>query len=329
MLLQSLASFFLLNLVSANMNGQVTQLLQYVESSAGGFIVGAGVGEFTVQVSGNNTSVTPFGALGADQTDFLTILGNDVFPVSPIGETHFQYVLGFNASITATSPGPLGTNNDPMYGCLTVGVTNNNEYGNLFMLTNTKVYAMTYLINPDGITYWAIPVANRMIGSLDLYTIVIKRAELRVLFRINNVDVVELPGYCGIDDSFKIVGTTSTKSAHGEKVGCEPVLIDAMLATAQNFIFLGAFAVNSFTLNRGFCQGTTYSMCTENVSQAFRNRCQYSSGTVPFTATYLAQIDRLEAFYMDKTDRCDGSSSSSSERHHNWYSQPLKAEELA
>lgn len=66
------------------------------------------------------------------------------------------------------------------------------------MLTNTKVFALIWAANANlDSTIWAIPIGNRLISDVDIYTIIVKRQEKRVLFRINNVDKVEVPGYCG------------------------------------------------------------------------------------------------------------------------------------
>jgi hypothetical protein len=229
-------------------------------------------------------------------------------------ETHFQYILDFACNLTSGVVGsPLGSNSDPVYGCLLVGPFFEADAFN-FILTNTKVYAM---IQQD-MNLWAVPIKNRHSVDVNLYTIVVNRSQRRVLFRIDNKTLLDIPGFCGIDSKFNI-GVQVAKA-------CSPAYTeDSFMSTALNRIYIGPLAYMGM-LTKGFCQGGLYNMCNDNISFAPSCVCQYSTA-IPGNVTleYTANVRSIDIFTMGTTNRCDLESSSSS--YHNWWSRPGKADE--
>jgi len=313
----------------SNFNAQVTEVKSLIDMDNSKLTFGTSPGQYSFTF-GDTDNISDIGVITATNINDIGIQSVDIYPISAFGETHFQYQLSFSGTVTNATLGPLGSNSDPLYGTLLAGISQQNGF--YFMLTNTKVYALLWVFDADiNAVFWGIPIGNRLISDVDVYTIIVKRKEKRVLFRINNVDKLEVPGYCGIDDKFRLGRTVRSKhlgdsSSSDQPLGavtpvCNPTFVgDDWMSEAYNYFFVGPF--QSILPNRGFCQGATYSMCQENISSAYLCNCQYYLPTGPFNATYTGLIGNIQVFDVEKTSRC-GDESSSSTFHH-WYSQPNK-----
>ncbi len=297
-------------LALADFDGQVTQVHTWIDMNISKLNVTLG-GNFQI-VTGNSTNITATGAIAGSNSLPIGISSTQTYLVPATGELHFQYALSFLATSVSSTPGPLGINNDPLYGCMIAGPTDLNDNAFFFILTNTKVYALVLQGDAGNISYWAIPIASRVAVTTDLYTVVVKGSEQRVLFRINNVDKVEIPGACGIDPKFRIYNGLGLP-------GCQPAYTPdfPFPQTFLNYIYVGPFNLNVTT---PFCQGNNFDMCNENVSWAYQVNCQYAQPSTNFTINYAANIGSIEVFEIDRTNRCDGESSSS--EYHNWWSRP-------
>lgn len=316
----------------SNFNAQVTEVKSLIDMDNSKLSFGTDPGQYSF-LSGDADNLTDTGVITATNVDTLGIKSVDFYNITAVGETHFQYLLSFTATVSNATLGPLGSNSDPMYGALIAGIAQENGF--YFMLTNTKVFALIWGLDQNlAMALWAIPIGNRLISDVDVYTIIVKRQEKRVLFRINNVDKVEVPGYCGIDDKFLIGQLLTNKhlgdssSSSDQPLGrvnpvCSPTFGgETWMQSAFNFFYVGPFT--DILPSRGFCQGGTYNMCQENVSSAYLCNCQYYLPTGPFNATYTGLIGNIQIFDVQKTSRCGDESSSST--FHNWYSQPNKIE---
>lgn len=294
-------------------SGQVTSVQSYINMVDTTLSFGNSTGQFEVSSIIGEGSIDATGGIIASTGNALFVQSVDYYPISaaPGDETHFQYVLNFQSTlVNGTVDSPLGSNSDPIYGCMLAGPFNDGQ-AFLFILTNTKVYA---LIAGEGL--FAIPIADRIATDYNTYTVVVKRSQQKVLFRINNVDKLEVPGTCGIDPKFALV-TSKAEDA------CIPTYtLDNFIASAHQYFWVGPFW---WVYSNGFCQGATFDMCLENASWANRCNCVYNTlgGTAFFG--YTAQISNIEIFTVGTTNRCSIDESSSS-TYHNWWSRPVKAE---
>lgn len=299
----------------AHFDGQVTSVMSHIDMEHTFLSFGPGPGQYT-GFPGSSVANIESGHFESTSQDILTFNSVDLYPISAEygDETHFQYRLDFAANVTSgVVASPLGSNGDPVYGCLLAGAAYQTD-GFFFLLTNTRVYALVQ----QSYALWAIPIKNRISIEVNLYTIVINRNQLRVLFRIDNKTYLDAPGYCGIDERFA-VGVSGGKS-------CTPSFTaENFMTAARNIFYLGPMFVFAAGLS-GFCQGGLYNMCNDNISFAPSCRCQYASG-FPGNVTlgYTANVRSIDIFTMGTTNRCDNESSSSSR--HNWWSRPCKLDE--
>lgn len=316
--LASLLACLLTTSVLANFDGQVVSVQSFLDMDHSLLSFGGAPSDFTVN-GGSSNATSPDGHITANSTEPVVIQSNSPYTVPLDGEMHFQYVLSFVGTSLSSAPGPLGTIEDPLYGCFVAGPTDLMYTHFQFVVTNTKVYALVIYPNSDGMTVnvYGIPIGNRSSSDYNTYTVIIKGNEGSVLFRIDNVDKLEVPGYCGIDSKFQLAQVNITAPTIK---ACVPEINSASLPTVYyNYLSVGTFLGGP--LDRGFCQRTTFNTCAENISYARGARCQYASPPGPFSFAYQAHLASLQVFTMQDTNRCarlDDSSSS----YHNWWSRP-------
>lgn len=291
----------------AHFDGQVTSVLMTMNGDQG-YVYGTDPGNLNI-VEGTPTDVSATGNILNTSTSPVNIISVDTYPISNATnvETHFNFGLQFLSTKSDATPiGPLGSNEDPMYGCMSGGVMDvNSQPLFYFLLTNNKAYATVtqYIADVKGpvqVLTWAIPVCNIIEDELRAYTIALRPDIGRIAYRINDVDMVEIPGYCGIDNKFLISGTST---------GCNPNWLSGFITEAKIFVFQGQYWMPN--IGKGFCQRAQYEMCEENISFAPGSRCQYQTGTTIAPFEYNGTFSYLQVFVMERTNRCDGESSSS------------------
>lgn len=251
------------------------------------------------------------GLITASSTSSVDMLFGP-YPISQDAddETHFQYVMDFSA-VAQNPPGGLGLNNNPEYGCMVVGPqVEGFNAGYYFMITNNQVYAF---IQYDT-SFWAVPVYKRLVDEVNTYTISIQPSDWRIMFRVDGKNVVEIPGYCGIDPKFQVIGSYAS---------CSPPTLN--FTEAKSLVYVG---VSTGPVDSGFCQVGQYNMCQDNVSNALHTRCQKELVTLDQTIDYTAHLYSSEIFVLSRTNRCDGESSSSTQPL-NWWQRPIKMDEEA
>ena len=286
-LLLAVASAFLSVLAQGHFDGQVTSVLGWYPAMPDG------------------------GLITADSVTSFTSLSAEVYPIGQDAgdETVFQYVMDF-AAVATTPVGGLGLNNNPEYGCMVAGpqMTGGVD-GFYFALTNNQVYALVQHVG----SFWAIPVYRRTEAEVNTYTISVQASDWRVTFRIDGKNVAEVPGYCGIDSKFQILGSFAS---------CSPPITS--YTDANSLVYVG---VSTGPVNQGYCQVGQYNMCEDNISNALHTRCQRELVTLSQVISYTAHLYSAEMFVLSRTNRCDGESSSSEPL--NWWQRPIKADEEA
>lgn len=291
----------LATLAYAHFDGQVIAVLATMNGDEE-YTFGTAPGDLVIE--GDDGAVSTTGVITNDSATSIQIITADTFLISDDVniETHFQFDLQFESTKSDATPiGPLGSNEDPMYGCMAAGVQA--KFGCptfYFLLTDSKAYAVAeYSANATKLT-WAVPVCSIDALKTRTYTVALRPDIGRVMYRINNVNMVEIPGYCGIDNRFLISGTST---------GCSPTYLDNFITEAVAFVYQGRYWKS--TSSTGFCQRAQYEMCEENVSFAPGCRCQYQSAFVDAPFAYTGLLSSLQVFVMERTNRCDNESSSS------------------
>jgi len=192
------------------------------------------------------------------------------------GGVQVKGTFNFEADfISGTVQSPLGFDQDPFYATGVFGMVATTTQGTwqmVFLVTNTKIYAMYRFDTTAGANYfrYIIPVANRTPDEFATYSVTLE-SNLAVSWRINDVEVLRIfPPNQPIDGRFEtgvgspLILTTNFITPTQVQMVFGATRIDPILRPSdpQNFRFA--------------CQRTLFNQCSQSLRNAYGSTCQYA-----------------------------------------------------
>lgn len=242
-----------------------------------------------------------------------------------------EFVLEMNARIAYNSTlvsgsvnSVLGSTEDPFYGCAYMGLVSPYEGWRFsIVLTDYKVYAlyanMGVLlkgqeggIGGDRKFAYLVPIAKRVPSDVADYTVMLKREEYDVSYRVNNVEKLLIHNVGQTIDKRFLVWSDESTTQYTPVAFPEAVQME-----------LGVGSLNTMQIPVGapntVCQRTLFSMCTQNILAAPKSQCKYGTIQVGgWVSDLQAQFSNVILARLSTAAHCHDGISNSAEH---WWSR--------
>lgn len=280
----------------------------------------AAVGNFT-----DGPGNVEFGLFSSTSDVGQAIVSHRHFCVSESHVLEMNARIGYNSTLASGSVNSvLGSTEDPFYGCAYMGLTSPYEGWRFsIVLTDYKVYALYanlqgLLKNQEGAVNgerkfaYLVPIAKRVPADVADYTVMLKREEYDVSYRINNVEKLLIHNVGQTIDKRFLVWSDESTTQYTPVAFPETVQME-----------LGVGSLNTMQVPVGapntVCQRTLFSMCIQNILAAPKSQCKYGTIQVGgWVSDLQAQFSNVILARLSTAGHCHDGISNSAEH---WWSR--------
>lgn len=282
--------------------------IDYIDFLGAPIVMGDGAFEYNWYETFTGLQLTTEGLFTGTTASPIMIISNEVLPVPLTGEIQGAVRFSYSSELTSgTITSPLGTDEDPFYGCAFWGLVDVTD-GWQFALISTKrkVYAwyartQTLLTVTENwkIFSFLIPIANRPAneapGTSPLFSIVLNAAKKTASWRVDGEERLLInPTGRLIDPRFL--------------VNCASGIREGEVFPRNLQILAGALSLGSIASGQphGACQRTLFNECTQSPFNAFQTFCQYAAIQDPesYNMTLNAQFYNWSLVYWRRALDC-------------------------